>query len=73
LNSSIARSTGAPPEEVARHDAVVDRGRQEIETGQFVKAPPPVPPVPATMDTVPEKKKGGLKNVLRKKSPARNV
>jgi len=73
LNSSIARSTGGTSEEIAKHDAITQRGRQEIESGQFVKAPPPIPESTTTTEPVPEKKSRGLKNVLRKKSPARGT
>ena len=71
FNSSVARNTGGTTEEIAKYDAVAQRGRQEIESGQFVKGPPPIPEAPPTTEQVPEKKSRGLKNVLRKKSPAR--
>ena len=79
VNSNLARHTGASPAEIAAADAVTDRGRREIETGQFqrfgnvpVAAPPTMQQPEANMNTttntggVKLKKSGGLRNVLRK-------
>jgi hypothetical protein len=69
----MARRTGGTSEQIAAHDAIAERGRREIETGQFQKSPraPVIPEAPAA-ETNKEKKSRGLRNVLRKKSPERD-
>lgn len=67
LNSTIDRRLGAAPESIAAHDAVADRGRMEIETGQFHRPPAPAPEEHNL--EVPQdkgKKPRGFRNVLRK-------
>jgi hypothetical protein len=73
VNSNVARRTGASAEEIAKHDAVMERGRREIETGQIQRASN-VPPVPdAPVEPIKEKKSRGLRNVLRRKSQERTA
>ncbi|QDS67684.1 hypothetical protein FKW77_005286 [Venturia effusa] len=79
--AGIHGAGGASEAQLAKHNAVLDRGRQEIETGQFqrqsnssmrssmVSEPEELMHAPMQTPTqTPEKKRGGLKNVLRKKS-----
>ncbi|KIW03182.1 uncharacterized protein PV09_05409 [Verruconis gallopava] len=72
LNSSIARRIGGSSDEIAQYDAIAERGRREIETGQFVKRPTPISEASeGSIDNVGKEKRSlGLRNMLRKKSPA---
>ncbi|TID27763.1 Sphingolipid C9-methyltransferase 2 [Venturia nashicola] len=77
LNSNIDRRTGASEAQLAKHNAVLDRGRQEIETGHLqrpsnssmgsssVSEPEELMHTPTQ---TPEKRRISLRNVLRKKS-----
>jgi hypothetical protein len=76
LNTSVAKRTGGTAEEIAQHAAVAERGRREVETGQFQRPPaaPVAPAVPESLSTDnKEKKSRGLRNVLRKKSQERTA
>jgi hypothetical protein len=79
LNSNIDRRTGASEAQMAKHNAVLERGRQEIETGHFQRASnnslnsSAVSEPEELMQTqTQEKKSRGLRNVLRKKSRDRD-
>jgi hypothetical protein len=75
LNSNLDRRTGGSAQSIAAHNAVMERGRQEIETGQFHHASAPAPVTEPDEAIVPEereRKKNRLRNVLRKKSRSRD-
>jgi len=75
LNAKVARHTGATPEEIAAHNAVVERGRREIETGKFqLPSVPEVQTPPAdSLDAGEKPKKSRMKNLLRKEKSRERV
>lgn len=77
LNSNLDRRTGASEDRLAKHNAVMERGRQEIETGHFQRASNSTlnsvsEPDELVQTQTQEKKSRGLRNVLRKKSRDRD-
>jgi hypothetical protein len=71
FNSELDKRTGAPPEALAAHNAVIDRGRAEIETGKYQHQQRPVRPQADVQQdhlTLPQEKdkKSRIRNMLRK-------
>jgi len=68
LNSELDKRTGAPPEAIAAHNAVIDRGRAEIETGKYQHQQRPQPVVQQDHLNLPQdrEKRSRFRNVLRK-------
>ena len=68
INSTVDRRTGAPPDSLAKHDAVINRGRMEIETGKYQHQSRPGPVVQQDHLSLPQdkEKRSRFRNVLKK-------
>jgi len=71
INSTVDKRTGASQDSIARHDAIINRGRAEIETGKYQHLSRPQPVVQQDhLDLPPDReKRSRFRNVLKKSNP----